>query len=80
MKGGRMSEDKHKAALAISDELVDLLEKRAPPGEVAFNAALFTLVITIVQYRDAKSLAAAVCARLPALVDQELAAQAERTH
>jgi hypothetical protein len=56
------------------------LEKRAPPGEVAFNAALFTLVITIVQYRDAKSLAAAVCERLPALVDQELAAQAERTH
>src|SRR5262249_41288360 len=40
----------HKAALAISDELLELLAKRTPPGPIALDAALFTLVITIAQF------------------------------
>jgi hypothetical protein len=68
----------HRAALAISDELIDLLEKRTPPGAIALDAALFTLVITIVNFDNAKELAVWVGGRLPALVEQELAAQAER--
>ena len=71
---------RHSAALAISDELVDLLEKRTPPGEIALKAALFTLVITIANFDKAKEVAAWASRQLPALVEQELAAQAERTH
>jgi hypothetical protein len=71
----------HKAALAISDELIDLLEKRAEAGsEIALKAALFTLVITIANFTKAKEVTALVCQRLPGLVEQELAAWEEPTH
>ena len=70
----------HKAALAISDELLELLAKRTPPGPIALDAALFTLVITIAQFPRAREIAALMTERLPRLVEQELEARAETTH
>jgi hypothetical protein len=56
----------HKAALAICDELIDLLEKRAEAGsEISLKAALFTLVITIANFAKAEEVTAFVCQRLP---------------
>jgi hypothetical protein len=69
----------HKAALAICDELIELLAKKTSPA-IALEAALFALVITIVQFDKAKELAASMAARLPALVEQELEARANPTH
>jgi hypothetical protein len=80
MKQAKMNEDKHRAALELTDKLVGFLTKQPP--EVALVAMMYALVATITTFKRPQESAAEVCKELPRLVAmaERALADAKRPH
>jgi hypothetical protein len=77
-----MDENEHRAALALTDKLVDFLEKQTPLSKIAFMAVLYTLVSTIASLSEPQKAVVWTRKKLPKLVAiaERTLAKAERPH